>query len=92
MLQADDSKVSGASQFFRGYVRKQVPTADVKVGDLVYFVGAGMLVPIAAIDRDTAGNTILWGAYEAHGRRRSGYIRRRADGRSTIHVRAEAEQ
>lgn len=70
---------------FRGYEPRTVPTADLKPGDRMYCPGAAMLLPIVELGRDGA-DVLIWFTYEKWGRLRRGLVRRRAAGKSTIHV------
>lgn len=74
----------------RGYTPQRVKTRDVQLGDLVYFIGAGMLCPIVEIKWDDTERVRLAVEYESFGRRRRGLIHRRFNGITTIHVRAAA--
>jgi hypothetical protein len=70
----------------RGFERRTVRTADIKLGDHIHFVGAGLACPIVKIQIDGEW-TYITVAYEVSSRRRHGVIARRTAGRSTIHVR-----
>lgn len=73
---------------FRGYARRQVATTDIKTGDFMYFVGAGMPCPVVGVGiRGIQGELLhITVAYESFGRSRRGVIERRTGGKSTIHV------
>jgi hypothetical protein len=74
---------------FRGYESRVIKTADIKAGDLIYVLGAGMLCQIQAVRHGNSGATELVVQYTVHGRGRRGTITRRTDGKSTIHIREE---
>lgn len=70
---------------FRGYEPQTVPTADLKVGDRMYFPGASMLLAITGLTRH-GDETAIYGRYEKFGRLRTASVWRKTAGRSTIHV------
>lgn len=67
------------------YESRQIPTADLKVGDVINFPGAGAYLPIAEVGRRGA-ETCFIGIYESWGHLRRTAVWRKTGGRSTVHV------
>jgi hypothetical protein len=70
---------------YPGYQRQRIATADLVVGQRIYFPGASMHLPIAQIRRE-GDETVLIGIYESWGRPRRALVRRKTNGHSTILV------
>lgn len=75
-----------AQASFRGYENRTVRNADLQAGDLIYFPGASMHLPIQKIRHLPDGVTELSATYESWGRPRLASVRRRTSNSSKVLV------
>jgi len=80
--------MSAVPKTFRGYERRTKPTADLVIGDVIYFVGLSAHADIMSIRRE-GDETVLTTTYDHFGRRRLATVRRKTAGTSTYLVRIE---
>jgi hypothetical protein len=66
------------------YERRTVPTAELKVGDIIPAPRLGLPTIITSVSHDGDGQTSITYLFESWGRRRRVVVRRKTAGRSTI--------
>lgn len=77
-----------AGRTYRGYARQTKPTAELAIGDVIYFPGLSAHADIMSIRRD-GEDTVLTTTYDYFGRQRRAIVRRKAAGTSTVLVRTQ---